>query len=242
MLNKIINLLNSQENYISSIKEDLLNSKKGIKVLNDILNDIYKIKVIMGIAEDYLDIEDIMKIQKYLFNNVIEQLSMELNYIGNIKLSFDETTYPSAIEVSIISLEGSERVVLLLDIYRKEIYSIPNEILNNVKNEIKKIDEDIQEVKKEIEKYEVYVENPILSAGDNLIKTTTILFTKKKTKEKLKKELIELDKELLYLNSEKINKNIGLEKIKNENAEISLSKDKIIKRLESGYGFKLEID
>lgn len=240
MLKKIVDLLDNQINYIDTIKNELMKEKGDIKVLESILDDVYKIKVIMGLAEDYMDIDELLEFQNYLFEKIIEQLSKELNYIGNLKYVFDKEVYPSAIEILAIDKELNNTSLLILDVYNKFAYIVPNEKISKLEKDIIELDEKIEELKKKIEKQELYIKNPILSGEDNPILTAKIMFTKKRTTKNLNKDLILLDEEMNILNKTNLEKNVLLQKLKNENIEFDLYKEKIISKLEKKYNYEIK--
>lgn len=171
-------------------------------------------------------------------NSVINIIKDKIPYneiIFNVNINENNYYY-----IIISTLIGEKIHPLLhIDPYLKYIYIAENEEINQILNQIKLLEDKIEELEDFVDKLELSKENPIHLAGDNSLKMIDMLIRKKKYANEIQKESIHTIDTIHQYQNQIANYKSLLSEIEIDRTRCSILSDKYINRLVKYFNFKL---
>jgi hypothetical protein len=225
---------------IKKIDECILVLNKAREQPEIILTDIFS-----GESENFLtrtiessleltgEIMEVHDLQDYLYQLLIPYLS---SIFRGIEFSYEKDKYPAPIQ-----LFDGEREIGRINIYERFFIIIPHEDIQREQKQLDSLQQQLEELTKEIKKYEGYQTN-LLSYGETTAKKLYIAVRRKHFEKEVKEKYQELIELSMEIEQQIISQRLRVEKIKEALMTYEERQYDIANYFKDNYGYQIWVE
>jgi hypothetical protein len=225
---------------IKKIDECIMVLNKAREQPEIILTDIFS-----GESENFLtrtiessleltgELIEVHDLQDYLYQLLIPYLS---SIFRGIEFGYEKDKYPSPIQL----FEG-EREIGRINIYERSFIIVPHEDIQREQKQLASLQQQLEELTKEIKKYEGYQLN-LLSYGETTAKKVYIAVRRKHFEKEIKEKYQELIELSMEIEQQIISQRLKVEKMKEALISYEERQYAIANHFKEKYGYQIWID
>ena len=176
--------------------------------------------------------ELLLEMQTYFYTRFLPVFQ---DYLGadGVVLSYDETVFPSPIR-----MDYREEPLALVNIVTKEFKTLETERIVQLKEEVRRLEELIEQTENELERWDSALKNPLVLGGANPLKLMDIAIRKETYRARIRSQIAILQDDLFDYDQRRIRILDAIDAERRENYDRELLLEKIEYKLRLLPGFQ----